>query len=648
MSIGPAVEAISAVGPAPLPPGAPIGRFVVRRVIGVGAMGMVYAAEDPELGRQVALKLLHPGEPGAAAAPSTLPARRVMREARLAARVSHPNVVSIYEVGSFGEQVFIAMELVKGRSLRAWLDARPRSLVDILDVMVAAGRGLAAAHDVGLVHRDFKPDNVLVGEDGRARVGDFGLARRRRGGDGRVRRARTTRRPLSGSLEAAAPHASRAGRVAGTPAYMAPEQHAGLHTDPRTDQFSFCVALYEALYRQRPFAGETHAEIAAEVAAGRLRPPPPGSRVPTSLHRIVERGLSVRPGDRFASMGELLDALGRDRTRSLRAWAYVALVALVAVATGLAADWVARERTLAVTRSSFAAAQVQLGRSLGLRYDAFTALSDLSYVVPIIREVTGNVDQADFGLGSPDDDERRLAEVHDNLRAADWLTWARESQKGVIAVADYKGRLLFTSGAPDRWGGDARRLPVVADAFAAADGRSIDGQAMVARGDDPGMVESGLLGGAPRRGLYVVFARATTVAGSPRAVFIQTIEGRQLLADVSLGEGVQLALVAPGGAAEGDIPLPVLAAGHAARGTTDEARAAGRTWLASSYPLRTLHGEREIATIVLARPIDAGLAGLFPAARTVLGVLALLLLATTLGIALWARSARLRLTAAPG
>ncbi|HTE55551.1 MAG TPA: serine/threonine-protein kinase [Kofleriaceae bacterium] len=629
-----------------MPPGTPIGRFVTRRAIGIGAMGIVYAAEDPELGRQVAIKLLH-GAHGSGAAPTTSAARRIMREARLAARVSHPNVVSIYEVGPFGEQVFIAMELVKGRSLSHWLAARPRSLKEILDVMVAAGRGLDAAHAVGLVHRDFKPDNVLVGDDGRARVSDFGLARRGRlAGERRARRARpgARRREATSAGDRSVP-----GRVVGTPAYMAPEQHAGGHTDSRTDQFGFCVALYEALHRQRPFTGDTPAEVAAEVLAGRLRPPPAGSRVPTSLHRIVERGLSVRPGDRFASMGELLDALGRDRTRPLRAWAYASLVALAVVMTGLGADWIARERTLAVTRSSFASAQGQLGRSLGLRYDAFTALSDLSYVVPIIREVTGNLDQSDFGLGDPDEDQRRLAEVHENLRSADWLTWARESQRGVIAVADYKGRLLFTSAAPERWGGDARRLGVVAEAYQSPGGAASAGHAMVVRGDDPRMIESGLLGGTPRQGLHVVFARATALGGAPRAVFIQTIEGRRLLADVSLGEGMQLALVAPGGAAEGDIPPAVLEAGRRARGTTEEARDRGRSWLASSYPLRALRGEREIATIVLARSIDAGLAGLFPAARVVLGLLALVLLASTLGASLWARSARLRLTSArPG
>jgi serine/threonine protein kinase len=634
--------------------GTQVGRFVIRRSLGAGGMGAVYAADDPELGRQVAVKLLHGGSGSGRDAATA--ARRIVREARLAAQVSHPNVVSIFEVGQFGGQVFIAMELVAGSSLSAWLAARPRSLEEILDVMVAAGSGLAAAHAAGLVHRDFKPDNVLVGDDGRARVTDFGVARRGENAidpdpvsdpdpdpdpvsdpDPVPDAVRLFRRP--------ARDLSRSGAGAGTPAYMAPEQHAGGHTDQRTDQFSFCVTLYEALYRQRPFAGDTAREIAAEVQGGRVQSPPGGSRVPTSLHRIVARGLSVRPGDRFASMGELLDALGRDRTRPLRVWAFASLVALVAVTTGLAADWIARGRTLAVTRSSFAAAHGQLGRSLALRYEAFVAMSDLSYVVPVIREVTGNLDQSDFGLGDEAEDRRRLAEVHENLRSADWMTWARASQRGVIGVADYKGRLVFTSAATELWGNDVRALDAVERALHASAGAA-GGQAMVIRGDDPRMVAAGLLGGTARPGLHVVFARATILGGAPRAVFIQTIEGRRLLSDVSLGEGAQLALVAPGGAAEGDIPPPVLVAGRGARGTTEEVRAEARTWLVSSYPLRALGGEREIATIVLARPIDTGLAGLFPAARLVLGILALALLASTLTAALWARGARLRLTAA--
>ncbi len=620
-----------------VPPGAKIGRFVVTKQLGVGGMGVVYAADDPELGRQVAVKVLR----GAVARDSVLAARRIMREARLTARVSHPNVVAIYEVGQEDDHVFIAMELVSGSSLSTWIRERPRSPKEILAVFVDAGRGLAAAHAAGVVHRDFKPDNVLVGTDGRARVTDFGLARRGENepeapGDDEDR-ARARRSSLSDLSNAAA--------ILGTPAYMAPEQHSGAHTDPRTDQFSFCVALYEALHGQRPFDGKTWEELSQSVLAGRVKPPPPSSRVPASLHRIVERGLSVRPGDRFASMNELLQALGRDRGRPLRAWAYASLVALVAMATALAGDWMARERTLAVTRSSFSAARQQLGRSLKLRYETFAAMSDLSYVLPVMRQVTGNVDDADFGLGDEADDRSQLAELHANFQSADWLPWTKASQRGFIGVADYKGRLLYTGAAPDLWGNDVLVLAAVEAAYSARSSGA--GHAMVIRGDDPLMIESGLLGGRPRPGLFVVFARATVVEDVPRAVFVQTIDGAKLLDDVSLGEGVQLALVAPGGASDGgSIPPGVLAAGRDSIGTAGEVMEDGRSWLVQSYPLGGLDaGQKEIARIVLARPIDAGLAGLFPRARLVLGVLTVMLLASTVAAAILARSARLRLAA---
>ncbi len=617
-------------------PGSKIGRFVIGKQLGVGGMGVVYAAEDPELGRQVAVKVLR----GAVARDSAQAARRIMREARLAARVAHPNLVSIYEVGQHEGRVFIAMELVAGSSLTVWLRERPRSPKEILAVFVDAGRGLAAAHAAGVVHRDFKPDNVLVGKDGRARVTDFGLARRgapdESPGASEAEKARVRRTSLSDLSNAAA--------ILGTPAYMAPEQHSGANTDPRTDQFSFCVALYEALHGQRPFDGTTWEELSESVLGGRLKPPPATSRVPASLQRIVARGLSVRPGDRYASMNQLLEALGRDRGRPLRAWAYCSLVLLVAMATALVGDWIARERTLAVTRAAFSAARPQLAHALNLRYETFAAMSDLSYVLPVMRQVTGNVDNADFGLGAEEDDRMHLAELHANFQSADWLPWKKASLRAVIGVADYKGRLLYTGASPGLWGNDVRVLAAVDHAYSS--GSSGAGFAMVTRGDDPAMIASGLLGPRPPPGLYVVFARATVLSDAPRAVFVQTIEGQKLLDDVSLGGGVQLALVAPGGASAGAVPAEVLAAGRDAVGRVEELRAGGRTWLVQSYPLSGLDArQQEIARIVLARRIDAGLAGLFPYARLVLGLLTILMLASTVSAAVLARSARLRLAA---
>ncbi len=217
-------------------------RYILDRILGRGGMGVVYAARDPKLGRDVAIKVLR-----TELARDPELARRVTHEARVMAKISHPNVLGVFDVGTVGDQVYISMELVAGASLRGWLDARPRSIAEIVEAFVAAGRGLVAAHAAGVVHRDFKPDNVLVGADGRIRVTDFGLAQEL-GDDG----------PLGG-----------------TPAYMAPEQFAGGTVDGRTDQFSFCVTLYEALYGQRPFAGTTYDEVAAaatlSATSGRRR-----------------------------------------------------------------------------------------------------------------------------------------------------------------------------------------------------------------------------------------------------------------------------------------------------------------------------------------------------------------------------------------
>ncbi|MDY7231774.1 serine/threonine-protein kinase [Hyalangium rubrum] len=302
----------SAVEAAPLARGTAVGRYLVLERLGAGGMGVVYAAYDPELDRRVALKLLRTRGLGL-----ELEAGRalLLREAQAMARVSHPHVVPIYDVGTFGEQVFLAMELVEAQTLRQWLLVAPRSWREVRDAFVQAGRGLAAAHAAGLVHGDVKPENLLVGRDGRVRVTDFGLARTATSGGGEVPRL-----------------------VGGTPAYMAPEQLAGDgQVDARSDQFSLCVALYEALHGERPFQGATVDALSLEVRAGRVRPAPRGSSVPAWLHRAVLRGLEVEPSRRHASLEALLAALLADpgaRRRRWLAWAGgMALVLGAVVAT---------------------------------------------------------------------------------------------------------------------------------------------------------------------------------------------------------------------------------------------------------------------------------------------------------------------------
>jgi tetratricopeptide (TPR) repeat protein/predicted Ser/Thr protein kinase len=308
--------------PSPLPRGTTVGRYVVLDRLGQGGMGVVYAAYDSELDRKVALKLLRPD----VLASATWQAR-LSREAQAMARVAHPNVVAVYDVGRVGDRVCIAMEVVDGVTLSSWAREQRRSTNEILEVFFQAGCGLAAAHAAGLVHRDFKPDNALVGRDGRVRVVDFGLARAEDapawvGGSA----------PLSGALTASL---TRTGTLLGTPAYMAPEQLAGEQADARSDQFAFCVALYEALYGERPFAAQDAGELAASIAAGRVRRPPRGSRVPAWLREVLLRGLAADPQARFVSMDALLAALARDparvRRRWLRAAAALAVIAVVAV-----------------------------------------------------------------------------------------------------------------------------------------------------------------------------------------------------------------------------------------------------------------------------------------------------------------------------
>src|SRR5712692_389758 len=292
-------------GPAPAAGGARIGRFEILETIGAGGMGVVYAAHDPHLGRRVALKLLRPGT--APASPGD-PRARILREARAMARLAHPQVVAIYDVGLHEDQVFVVMEMVEGGTLREWLARERRSWREVLGVLLEAGRGLAAAHAAGLVHRDFKPDNVLVGRDGRARVTDFGLARLGEGEEGLTPAPRAATETAPAKLTAS-------GLVAGSPAYMSPEAAHGDAVDERSDVFSFCVTAWEALYGDLPFAGETLQELSLAAERGEVRPPPARSRAPKALREVLLRGLKARREDRFATMQELLTALQKAARR---------------------------------------------------------------------------------------------------------------------------------------------------------------------------------------------------------------------------------------------------------------------------------------------------------------------------------------------
>jgi eukaryotic-like serine/threonine-protein kinase len=260
-----------------------IDRFVVLKTLGQGAMGVVYLAYDAKLERRVAIKVLDATDPGVEA--------RIEREARTLARLNHPNIVAVYDVGLHDEQVYMTMEFVNGVTLRAWL-AEKRSQEEILEVFNQAGEGLKFAHGAGVVHRDFKPDNVLIGRDRRVRVVDFGLAQS-------GRRADSFTMPL---LQSALTSVTRTGHAVGTPAYMAPEQILAGVVDARTDQFAFAIALAEALYGTRPFPGRTFEELSDSVSRGDIRLPLDNA----SIHRVLRRCLATKKDDRYPDMSALL------------------------------------------------------------------------------------------------------------------------------------------------------------------------------------------------------------------------------------------------------------------------------------------------------------------------------------------------------
>lgn len=322
----------AAASPCTMAPGTRIGRFIIDRFLGAGGMGVVLAAEDPALGRKVALKLVHAHHregPG-----SEQWVARLSREARAIARLSHPNVITVHDIGVHGDQMFVAMELVEGDTLRSWLAESPRSWRDVVAVLIAAGSGLSEAHRAGLVHRDFKPDNVLIGHDGEIRVTDFGLACPLAGADGSLDVDAAALDASAAALVGGQRRLTCTGLLVGTPGYIAPEVLRGGSADAASDQFSFCVTLYEALYRERPFPRSSDSERGdvqsrpPEVRIARtLRNP---HRAPGWLQQIVQRGLSWCPEDRFPSMDSLLAALSREPIRRRRIQWSIAASMLVA------------------------------------------------------------------------------------------------------------------------------------------------------------------------------------------------------------------------------------------------------------------------------------------------------------------------------
>ncbi len=319
--------------------GVSVGRYVIIDQIGEGGMGVVYKAYDPELERAVAIKFLRADAAAADAMrgsgerESTGGGRaRLLREAKALARLSHPNVLAVFDVGTSGVDVFLATELVEGPTLEAWLrdDASSKTRQAIIKAFLSAGEGLAAAHRAGLVHRDFKPANVMLGADGRVRVLDFGVAR------------------MDGTDTTAATAAATATDVVdddlvGTPRYMAPEQHLGEPVGAKCDQFAFAVCLYEALYGEGPFEG-TGAAYVERLVMGEVRAAPAGTHVPRWLRAILVRALSADPQARYPSIEALLADLQNDPAVRRRRILAVALATLALALFSLAAVAWQRER----------------------------------------------------------------------------------------------------------------------------------------------------------------------------------------------------------------------------------------------------------------------------------------------------------------
>ena len=584
--------------------GRTLGRYTLTDRLGAGAMGVVYRADDFGLGRRVALKLLH--------RPDDALTDRLVREARSMAQVNHPNVVAVYDVGVADRTTYIAMELVSGASLRSW-QQQQHTVAQIVEAYIAAGRGLAAAHAAGIVHRDFKPDNCLVGSDGRIRVTDFGLAAARSSESRRPEGPEGPEGPEDIELTAS-------GSVLGTPAYMAPEQFTGGNIDPRTDQFNFCVALYEALYGSRPFPGKTFDELGDNVREGRVRPPPPGSRVSGALRAIVLRGLRARPGDRFPTMDHLLAQLGRDRARPWRRTAIAAAAVAAALGLGLVADLVVRDRVTAEIQESF----MLTGRQTNRAWDGLTARFDTGanqvYSLSVMREVSSNRDQADFGLGDPQADAENLDRIHNELTSQDWTLvqdFAGTQYPTTIAVADYKGRMMFSSAAPGHGRSDLTQLPWVKAALTQKD-RSIT----LVRTDDKLLVATGVLGPTPPTGLGFIYTR-TLVLGNDKtkevaSAFIEEVDAANLFREIQLDEKTRLSIVATDGTAIGDVPAALVKVATATAETAEAAEAAvdGAMFQVLATPIRGFDKE-VVGDVVMARKLDSVLLSLFPGARLV-------------------------------
>ncbi|MFN0253606.1 MAG: protein kinase domain-containing protein [Kofleriaceae bacterium] len=431
------------------------GRYVLAKILGRGGMGTVYLARDLTLGRDVALKLHHAGSGNA----------RLQREAVAMAKLAHPNVVTVYDVGTVGDRTYVAMEYVHGAgdgpvTLRGYL-AKPRTWREILAVLLDAGTGLAAAHTAGLIHRDFKPDNVLVGADGRARVSDFGLAHLASRAPAKVASSGraldvgvmdATMRAPSQPLAEGTP-LTETGAVLGTPAYMAPEQASGGAVDARSDQFAFCLVAWEALLGTRPFAGTTLPAIQLAIEAQDFQPPKKADgdagthrrseQVPSEIIREMKRGLAVDPAARHADMPALIAALRKAaarRSRRVRRGA-IAAVAVLALGGGgfAAASAIGSHRREAACVAEGAEVRALVGDDARTKMRGAFLASGSPLADVVVERATGTLAKAANALGDQVAAVCRTREEPSPLQAARQACLADRQGRIAKLVETYSG-----------------------------------------------------------------------------------------------------------------------------------------------------------------------------------------------------------------
>ena len=368
--------------------GAAVGRYTVLGEVGRGAMGVVYAAYDPELDRRIALKVLHNAK-------GHENAQRLVREARALARFSHPNVVTVHDVGMASGRGFIATEFIEGQTLHDWIGAESRPTEELLDALRAAGRGLAAAHDAGLVHRDFKPHNVMITPQARVVVMDFGLARR--SGESDDGGGPQSIDPSSSDLieleRSPGPELglTSTGMVMGTPSYMSLEQHRGEPATPASDQYSFCVTAFEALCNERPFQGSDRMAIAMAIKNAERAPWSSTRPVPARVRRAIERGLSAEADARWPSMQALLEQLEPPRTRTFGPLALVLGVLGTAV-SGIVGFALASRSTESICADVEAPIEAAWAEPRRRQLEAAFTATGLAYSADTAQRVTVHLD----------------------------------------------------------------------------------------------------------------------------------------------------------------------------------------------------------------------------------------------------------------